>query len=84
MSFSFRKFNQGATSPPPIITSKTAIAPTKLNTETKKNSTEELIFIKAEKIKLEAELQASMDNLLLVVDEVKFLEDEVCSFNKGV
>lgn len=43
-------------------------------------TTEEVVFLKAENARLEAELQASMDNLLLVVDEVKFMEDEVCYF----
>ena len=39
---------------------------------------EELAFLKAENTRLEGELQASVDNLLIVVDEVKFLEDDVC------
>lgn len=38
---------------------------------------EEIAFLKGENTRLEAELQASVDNLLIVVDEVKFLEEDV-------
>lgn len=67
-----------------IVNSKVSGSPVRGDTPKKDSLTskpEEIAFLKAENTRLEAELQASVDNLLIVVDEVKFLEDDVCIFH---
>ena len=72
---------ESSTSPTPssVATNASKFEPKLSNTQDAKKTAvnEEVVFLKAENVRLEAELQASMDNLLIVVDEVKFLEDEV-------
>lgn len=52
--------------------------PPAITSDSQSSKSEEIAFLKVENARLEAELQASVDNLLIVVDEVKFLEDDVC------